>query len=168
MAAIEYRGLNAVTNFDLSRYIKWLKPDNNNNPSPSQPDPNTDQTLTTNPSHVHELEPSYIPLLPQQQHDKIEIPPRQLPRPTSATSALGLLLQSSKFREMMEMTSAADCSSPLMETTPNPNIPKCSFPDEIQTYFECQELGSFPEGDDMIFSELNTFVPPLFNSEFDE
>ncbi|XP_073286958.1 AP2-like ethylene-responsive transcription factor At1g16060, partial [Primulina huaijiensis] len=30
MAAIEYRGLNAVTNFDLSRYIKWLKPNNNN------------------------------------------------------------------------------------------------------------------------------------------
>uniref|UniRef100_A0A453KWH2 AP2/ERF domain-containing protein n=1 Tax=Aegilops tauschii subsp. strangulata TaxID=200361 RepID=A0A453KWH2_AEGTS len=26
MAAIEYRGLNAVTNFDLSRYIKWLRP----------------------------------------------------------------------------------------------------------------------------------------------
>ncbi|XP_024517870.1 AP2-like ethylene-responsive transcription factor At2g41710 [Selaginella moellendorffii] len=26
MAAIEYRGLNAVTNFDLSRYIRWLRP----------------------------------------------------------------------------------------------------------------------------------------------
>jgi hypothetical protein len=31
MAAIEYRGLNAVTNFDLSRYIKWLKPNHHNN-----------------------------------------------------------------------------------------------------------------------------------------
>ena len=29
-AAIEYRGLNAVINFDLSRYIKWLKPNQNN------------------------------------------------------------------------------------------------------------------------------------------
>ncbi|KAI5056734.1 hypothetical protein GOP47_0028552 [Adiantum capillus-veneris] len=28
MAAIEYRGLNAVTNFDLSRYIRWLRPSN--------------------------------------------------------------------------------------------------------------------------------------------
>lgn len=28
MAAIEYRGHNAVTNFDLSRYIKFLKPNN--------------------------------------------------------------------------------------------------------------------------------------------
>ena len=26
MAAIEYRGLNAVTNFDLSRYINWPRP----------------------------------------------------------------------------------------------------------------------------------------------
>ncbi|KAH9613389.1 hypothetical protein KSS87_009275, partial [Heliosperma pusillum] len=29
MAAIEYRGLNAVTNFDLSRYIDLVKPTNN-------------------------------------------------------------------------------------------------------------------------------------------
>jgi hypothetical protein len=26
IAAIEYRGINAVTNFDLSTYIRWLKP----------------------------------------------------------------------------------------------------------------------------------------------
>ena len=26
IAAIEYRGINAVTNFDLSNYIRWLKP----------------------------------------------------------------------------------------------------------------------------------------------
>ncbi|KAL3680247.1 hypothetical protein R1sor_023203 [Riccia sorocarpa] len=26
MAAIEYRGMNAVTNFDLSRYLRWLRP----------------------------------------------------------------------------------------------------------------------------------------------
>lgn len=35
IAAIEYRGPNAVTNFDLSRYIKWLRP----NQTP--PNPNT-------------------------------------------------------------------------------------------------------------------------------
>uniref|UniRef100_A0A804IJ90 AP2/ERF domain-containing protein n=1 Tax=Musa acuminata subsp. malaccensis TaxID=214687 RepID=A0A804IJ90_MUSAM len=28
IAAIEYRGINAVTNFDLSTYIRWLKPEN--------------------------------------------------------------------------------------------------------------------------------------------
>lgn len=38
MAAIEYRGLNAVTNFDLSRYTNWLRPkaqDEAQNVSPS-------------------------------------------------------------------------------------------------------------------------------------
>ncbi|KAJ6428240.1 hypothetical protein OIU84_023622 [Salix udensis] len=40
MAAIEYRGINAVTNFDLSRYIKLLRPNiNQNNP---QQNPNGD------------------------------------------------------------------------------------------------------------------------------
>ncbi|KAL2487373.1 Ethylene-responsive transcription factor WRI1 [Abeliophyllum distichum] len=29
IAAIEYRGINAVTNFDLSTYIRWLKPGTN-------------------------------------------------------------------------------------------------------------------------------------------
>nr|WAK85943.1 transcription factor AP3 [Nothapodytes nimmoniana] len=29
IAAIEYRGINAVTNFDLSSYIRWLRPDSN-------------------------------------------------------------------------------------------------------------------------------------------
>ncbi|CAJ1954955.1 unnamed protein product [Sphenostylis stenocarpa] len=34
MAAIEYRGLNAVTNFDLSRYMKCLPPKDQDNPNP--------------------------------------------------------------------------------------------------------------------------------------
>ncbi|OIT01511.1 ap2-like ethylene-responsive transcription factor [Nicotiana attenuata] len=49
MAAIEYRGLNAVTNFDLSRYIKWLKPNNNN--TIDQPNPNETNMIPT-PNHT--------------------------------------------------------------------------------------------------------------------
>ncbi|CAI0420961.1 unnamed protein product [Linum tenue] len=47
MAAIEYRGLNAVTNFDLSRYIKSLRP-NSQTPSAgaSQRNPNGDDAVT--------------------------------------------------------------------------------------------------------------------------
>ncbi|XP_038885870.1 AP2-like ethylene-responsive transcription factor At1g16060 [Benincasa hispida] len=38
IAAIEYRGINAVTNFDLSSYIRWLKPQHNpNHKQPSSP-----------------------------------------------------------------------------------------------------------------------------------
>ena len=32
IAAIEYRGIHAVTNFDLSTYIKWLKPSGGGTP----------------------------------------------------------------------------------------------------------------------------------------
>lgn len=39
MAAIEYRGLNAVTNFDLSRYIKWISPKAQEQDSNSEPEP---------------------------------------------------------------------------------------------------------------------------------
>ncbi|MFS7962473.1 hypothetical protein Hanom_Chr08g00727041 [Helianthus anomalus] len=41
MATIEYCGLNVVTNFDLSRYIKWLRPDNNTTTN-GPPNPNID------------------------------------------------------------------------------------------------------------------------------
>ncbi|WRX14346.1 AP2/ERF domain - like 10 [Theobroma cacao] len=37
IAAIEYRGINAVTNFDLSTYIRWLKPGANQTTLVSQP-----------------------------------------------------------------------------------------------------------------------------------
>lgn len=46
MAAIEYRGLNAVTNFDISRYVKCLQ-----NASSSKDDDNTMQ----NPNQEVEL-----------------------------------------------------------------------------------------------------------------
>ncbi|CAN1162888.1 Ethylene-responsive transcription factor WRI1 [Linum perenne] len=39
IAAIEYRGINAVTNFDLSTYIRWLKPESSS--LPKQPNKET-------------------------------------------------------------------------------------------------------------------------------
>ncbi|KAK6123796.1 hypothetical protein DH2020_042465 [Rehmannia glutinosa] len=44
IAAIEYRGPNAVTNFDISHYIKWPL---ENNPTNSQPIPNGDVEFET-------------------------------------------------------------------------------------------------------------------------
>ncbi|KAL9224615.1 hypothetical protein vseg_000634 [Gypsophila vaccaria] len=49
MAAIEYRGLNAVTNFDLSRYVDFVKPNNSNQCVDDQPRPNN-QIETTSAS----------------------------------------------------------------------------------------------------------------------
>ncbi|KAL5699878.1 hypothetical protein ACHQM5_030712 [Ranunculus cassubicifolius] len=140
MAAIEYRGLNAVTNFDLSRYINWLRPNT------TQPDPNSTTNLISDPVIVNDRESS--PLLV---HTK---------QPTSS-SALGLLLQSSKFKEMLERTSAAvnDPTTPL-----DAEPPKCMFPEDIQTYFGCQNS---TEGDDVIFGDLNSFSNQMFHSELD-
>ncbi|KOM40016.1 hypothetical protein LR48_Vigan04g021400 [Vigna angularis] len=153
MAAIEYRGLNAVTNFDLSRYIKWLKPNNNDNTANSN-------VLDANPNS----ETNFTPNSDQQQgfnfFQSQESTVTQ-PRSSGATSALGLLLQSSKFKEMMEMTSAADLSTAASES----ELVPCTFPDDIQTYFECEDSNRYGEGDDNMFGELNGFVPHMFHCD---
>lgn len=168
MAAIEYRGLNAVTNFDLSRYIKWLKPNTAAAAATSgitQPNTNDDNTdvLTTNPSD--ELGLSYFqkPLTSDSNQETIQAQHR------SATSALGLLLQSPKFKEMMEMASRADDATSVTPQEESSVSLKRSFPADVQTYFEChQDSNKFGgDGDDMIFRELNTYVPPSFQCEFD-
>ncbi|WVZ20804.1 hypothetical protein V8G54_008126 [Vigna mungo] len=153
MAAIEYRGLNAVTNFDLSRYIKWLKPNNNDNTVNSN-------VLDANPNS----ETNFTPNSNQQQgfnfFQSQESTVTQ-PRSSGATSALGLLLQSSKFKEMMEMTSAADLSTAASGS----ELVPCTFPDDIQTYFECEDSNRYGEGDDNMFGELNGFVPHMFHCD---
>lgn len=160
MAAIEYRGLNAVTNFDLSRYIKWLRPSNQNNPnndsqqnqnvevSPTIPDPNLSFQASSSAASDTTVTPA---------------------RPGSggsASSALGLLLQSSKFKEMLERTSVLN-SSPSTPQESDP--PRRSFPDDIQTYFDCQDdSGSYAgEGDDIIFGDLNSIASTIFHCELD-
>lgn len=164
MAAIEYRGLNAVTNFDLSRYIKWLKPENNNT---NNPNPNSNPIIDTNltPAPDQDQITNFI-------HHEEQPPPLVAadvalarPRPTTATSALGLLLQSSKFKEMMEMTSVAEDPTALpAESEP----PRGSFPEDIQTYFESQDLGSYGGGggDDFLFGDLNSFMQPMLQCDF--
>ncbi|KAK7327763.1 hypothetical protein VNO77_21854 [Canavalia gladiata] len=163
MAAIEYRGLNAVTNFDLSRYIKWLKPNHNNSnnniisPNHIDSNPNCNTNFTPNPSQ----EQGFNFFHNQESLSNGEETMLTQPRPTTATSALGLLLQSSKFKEMMEMTSATDLSTP----PPESELPLCTFPDDIQTYFECEDSSRYGEGDDIMFSELNSFMPPMFHCD---
>ncbi|CAN4098446.1 unnamed protein product [Withania somnifera] len=94
MAAIEYRGPNAVTNFDVSRYIN--------------PMPNTNQILET--------------------------------------------------------SSDVNC----LQTPPEAEKPRRSFPDDIQTYFDvCQDSSSFVEEHPIIFGNLDSFVLPMFLCELD-
>ncbi|XP_024197176.1 AP2-like ethylene-responsive transcription factor At1g16060 [Rosa chinensis] len=168
MAAIEYRGLNAVTNFDLSRYIKWLKPNGPNNDIIAQTtNPNVEAKLVgdviQNPNDQDQTGLGFFHNLAYSPPEEITM--TQLPRPTTATSALGLLLQSSKFKEMMEMTTATDSS---MTSSSLPELPQCTFPDDIQTYFDCQDSTSYGDGDgdDAMFSELNSYIPSMFQCDF--
>ncbi|XP_019248302.1 PREDICTED: AP2-like ethylene-responsive transcription factor At1g16060 [Nicotiana attenuata] len=180
MAAIEYRGLNAVTNFDLSRYIKWLKPNNNNTidqPNPNEtnmiPTPNhsigsTSTTTTTTTTSVSAsasasaaLIYSHFQLTSSTTMPDVSVTQTRLP---SATSALGLLLQSTKFKEMMEMTLAAECPPEPVELF---DPPQSNFPEDIKTYFDTQEFGGHDQGEDMnIFNEINSFMQSLLQFDF--
>ncbi|XP_022922052.1 AP2-like ethylene-responsive transcription factor At1g16060 [Cucurbita moschata] len=163
IAAIEYRGLNAVTNFDLSRYIKWLKPCNDVVYA-SDHTLNIDSVL---PSPKQELDLGLFPADQNQSStdsataEPIALPPSHRPTTTTTTSALGLLLQSSKFKEMMEMNSATECPS-TPTSAEKLERRRCLFPDDVQTFFACDSSGSYcyGEADDAIFSDFNCFVPP--------
>ncbi|XP_016540567.2 AP2-like ethylene-responsive transcription factor At1g16060 [Capsicum annuum] len=181
MAAIEYRGLNAVTNFDLSRYIKWLKPNNNNNNNNNnQPNPNTETNMIPTPNHNIESTSTLTTTTTTTCVSATSVYPQlqitsgttmldasiSQSRPPPATSALGLLLQSTKFKEMMEMTLAAECP-PVPVELPDPGPPQSSsFPEDIKTYFDTQEFGH-GQGEDMMFNEINSFMQPLFKFDYD-
>ncbi|CAM6101546.1 unnamed protein product [Calypogeia fissa] len=131
MAAIEYRGLNAVTNFDLSRYIRWLRPGQSNSLLPE-----TDATLSANPPTAGGDDSQLTGLTEdhqhggaqqedQQQHSNVwgvkstnGGPYQSLPslglgqRSSSSPTALSLLLQSSMFKQMLERASATTVASP--------------------------------------------------------
>ncbi|EEE69730.1 hypothetical protein OsJ_29415 [Oryza sativa Japonica Group] len=152
MAAIEYRGLNAVTNFDLSRYIKWLRPGADGAGAPQNPHPMLG-ALSAQDLPAIDLDA----MASSFQHDGHGaaaaaaqlIPARHSLGHTPTTSALSLLLQSPKFKEMIERTSAAETTTTSSTTTssssPSPPqatkddgaSPQCSFPEDIQTYSGC-------------------------------
>ncbi|XP_056169731.1 AP2-like ethylene-responsive transcription factor AIL7 [Syzygium oleosum] len=117
IAAIEYRGINAVTNFDLSTYIRWLKPGTNGS-SLILPEQQifTDSSIalsTTNYIPVEETKSSFFLANPFMEDDLTNIPRKQdtfkskVPvssgsKSSSSPTALGLLLRSSVFRELVK------------------------------------------------------------------
>lgn len=119
IAAIEYRGINAVTNFDLSTYIRWLRPaeisagcqgfrsenailqaDSNYINLNKKPDfTNTSSFAIKNPaiSQKHEIIERKMPLSPWNK--------------ATSPSAVGLLLRSSLFKELIEKTTTTAAAS---------------------------------------------------------
>ncbi|XP_021297701.1 AP2-like ethylene-responsive transcription factor At1g79700 [Herrania umbratica] len=112
IAAIEYRGINAVTNFDLSTYIRWLKPGTNNPvaaneslgmvesesvPLASSYSPREESKS----SFYHSFATEYLNSPQKQEVVEGKIPVNSYNKSSSPT-ALGLLLRSSIFRELVE------------------------------------------------------------------
>ncbi|KAL6294677.1 hypothetical protein ACE6H2_002819 [Prunus campanulata] len=119
IAAIEYRGINAVTNFDLSTYIRWLRPVTNSLGS-QEPKLNTESLPMPASSNIipskegkqmSMFQPNSFPvddidtsrnrdIFQGQQRQPIPISP--CTKSSSSPTALGLLLQSSIFKELVE------------------------------------------------------------------
>jgi len=113
IAAIEYRGINAVTNFDLSTYIRWLRPGTHPIASHDQK-PSTDpqpfatsksmQTrgnIDVSNSNMHSFSSAELDSTKKQDFSKYINPLSPCNKPSSPT-ALGLLLKSTVFRELMQ------------------------------------------------------------------
>lgn len=111
IAAIEYRGINAVTNFDLSTYIRWLRPGNfdtvnplqgpqSSNGQPQAIRPTTNLLLSNENETILNRKPFTVDelVLPCKQ----EFIPHQISSSKSSPTALGLLLKSSMFQELVE------------------------------------------------------------------
>ncbi|CAH8381346.1 unnamed protein product [Eruca vesicaria subsp. sativa] len=137
VAAIEYRGLNAVTNFDISRYLKLPATENPIDAANTLPLP--DPIPFINPDHESALS------LSQSSSDDNDD-------------------RKTKFLKSSPFSNAEEVIGP---STPPEIAPSFrSFPDDIQTYFGCQDSGKVD--DDVIFGGLDSFLTPDFYSEFND
>ncbi|KAF5939311.1 hypothetical protein HYC85_023570 [Camellia sinensis] len=125
IAVIEYRGINAVTNFNLSTYIRWLRSGLNLLASQDHPtqqmetqpiNPSSTCILGNQPGFTFHFNPytardlgtgTGTTMTPQ----KFEILETKMPvspcnKSSTSPTALGLLFRSSMFREMVEKNSS--------------------------------------------------------------
>lgn len=121
MAAIEYRGLNAVTNFDLSRYVRWLRPAQGGN---GLPPGNSNDMISSNQTQEAPLVQGLPSVMADQeqmdqsgkQWDALQacdeaysqLANTSAQSKNASGSALGLLLQSGIFKQMLERAPVID------------------------------------------------------------
>ncbi|KAL6661337.1 hypothetical protein ACP70R_000721 [Stipagrostis hirtigluma subsp. patula] len=210
IAAVEHRGLNAVTNFDIGHYIKYwdqrrrgLGEDGPNDIDGTQVVPiELPNGLAQHPATIGLEESMAADFHDGEQQQQLHGPVRPPPAQTApSTSALGLLLQSPKFKEMIEQvwatTSAAaaaesnahaSSSSSSLSSSSSPPPPlspqqhpelisggapaRCSFPDDVQTYFEfeCEDgMGfAYAEVDTFLFGDLGAYAAPMFHFDLQD
>ncbi|KAJ1268651.1 hypothetical protein BS78_07G150900 [Paspalum vaginatum] len=224
LAAIKHRGLNAVTNFDISLYVDhWHR--QRQGPAGADDSLHIMEDAPTVPFSLTDVMPECAATTidlgetsggaaefhegeDQLLHQKacpfgmLQLPDQMGPpahhtasAPTS--SALDLLLQSPKFKEMMEQVSAAaaatESSSSSSSSSPSlssfsaspspPSLPSpqrqpefsdgapalCSFPDDVQTFFDLENDMSFTYADmDMfLLGDLSAYAAPMFQFDLD-
>eukprot|EP00261_Vitis_vinifera_P021244 XP_010652396.1 PREDICTED: AP2-like ethylene-responsive transcription factor At1g16060 [Vitis vinifera] len=113
IAAIEYRGINAVTNFELSTYVRWLRP-RATALTPQEPRSNSIMQASSNCLPNEEVELSFLspnpftvddlatPLKQEKFQREVSISPCTK---SSSPTALSLLHRSSVFRQLVEKNS---------------------------------------------------------------
>ncbi|CAK8561540.1 unnamed protein product [Lathyrus sativus] len=110
IAAIEYRGINAVTNFDLSTYIRWLRPGPHSTASQEQKpstEPQVPFAVSNSIQTTRNIDASNSSINPKklfqvENTKKQNFSNSMIPNKPSSPTALGLLLKSSVFRELMQ------------------------------------------------------------------
>ncbi|XVF43059.1 hypothetical protein PTKIN_Ptkin02bG0010500 [Pterospermum kingtungense] len=119
IAAIEYRGINAVTNFDLSTYIRWLKPRANNTLASQELKATTLASQSMTASNLFPIDQKNdLPLFNsnlfsvsaldnKKKQDHVlqnKVPGTSSPcaKSSSSSTALSLLLRSSMFNKLVE------------------------------------------------------------------
>ncbi|KAL5722626.1 hypothetical protein ACHQM5_006126 [Ranunculus cassubicifolius] len=107
IAAIEYRGINAVTNFDLNTYIRWLRPGANNALVPPQePQPKVEpQVFQEQSININTTPLDYVVSPPKQELFSSKLP--FSPSKSASPTALSLLFRSSIFNELVKKNSSA-------------------------------------------------------------
>eukprot|EP01018_Ginkgo_biloba_P003277 Gb_18139 [translate_table: standard] len=176
MAAIEHRGLNAMTNFDLSHYTAWLRPDkslvsNGNSSHGSNPAAKLENIGTSSQQinyqdHYNDVqEPHLIPWstvapnIESLQFNQIS----SQPRTGYDATALELLVKSTKFKELLEKTGvvsgtqsdvSSSCDITLDVDAEENN--KCIqyFSEDIDAFLASSDNGAFGQYNQDMFLQL--------------
>ncbi|TQD86933.1 hypothetical protein C1H46_027550 [Malus baccata] len=145
IAAIEYRGINAVTNFDLSSYIRWLKPKAGDTIATQELEAVTEpQNMPfmangyipadeTSFSHTNPFASDYLNS-PRNQEVTRSSTNLNTGSKSSSPTALGLLLQSSIFRELVQKNSNLSEDDSTDDEEPK-NQPQAGSDDEYGGIF---------------------------------
>lgn len=143
-AAIEYRGLNAVTNFDISCYTKWSDPAPASAPAPDPNDQNSnpDPILTDDVGHGVG---NNLQTQNQNQHQKIN----------------DTIITNSKTTVSSDEMIIPPFSTIDFDLLCIPPLQSSFFPENAhKTFFKCDHtVDNFSEGDDNIFAELGSLGP---------